>query len=241
VMGRALVGGVGCGQGSSIRGLAVLGLLALSACSVAQRQPPGVPPSPASITKDEPGGDADNPEVAALDRLLTQSWGQRADKRGAVMLGLPDSANWRRVTFWLIDTFTGFRYGDDHHAVAALFVRDAPSPGADSQACLREFEAWAESQASAFRAEVSVGSLDTTHWRESVIAIRRREGAVAWGLETRRYAAVYASYPFWDGSCATLAYAFPMKEDPDLAIRVRDRFAAQAFPRIIARGRNRPP
>lgn len=205
-----------------------------------QKQPPGVPPTPSTITKDQPGGDANNPEVAAQERLLTEPWGMRADRQGVLMLGLPDPNNWRRVKFWLIDTFTGFRYGDDHHAVAALFLRDAPFAGADGDACLKDFEQWLDGQASKFDAQASEVTSETVRWRGEQLVIRKREASVRWGFSTKRYAAAYGSYAFWDGTCATLGYAVPMREDEALAIRVRDRLAAEGFSRLVARGSTKP-
>ena len=75
------------------------GLLAgwILGCTGPARRPPGMPPSPESITMSEPGGDAYEPHLAALERQLEQSWGWRSDKDDQVHFPLPDWDNWRRI------------------------------------------------------------------------------------------------------------------------------------------------
>ena len=43
-------------------------------------QPPGKPPTPKSVTVANPGGDAADPELAALQRLAAEPWGRRTDR-----------------------------------------------------------------------------------------------------------------------------------------------------------------
>lgn len=218
------------------RGL-LAGLAALLGCQpAAPRLPPGLPPTPASISKAEPGGDAANPEQAALERLASEAWGSQPDKRGRVLVPLPDASRWRRVRFWLVPTFTGFRFGDRHHAISALFVRQAPEGGSDSAACLREFERWGGGVARQMGLETGEATDFPVRWRGQTVLVRQREGNVFWLTGMRHYAAVYASYPAWSGACATLAYAFPMDEARDEALRARSRVALGAFARFSVIG-----
>ncbi len=210
--------------------------LLLAACHAAPPLPPH-PPSPPSVTRSTPGGDSPRPEQAALDRLVHQPWGLRADRRGLVLIPLPDADNWRRVRFRLVPALTGFRYGDQHHGVAALFVRAAPAlvPGQDaSAACLAEFERWGEQQARLFEVEMGPASDRSISWRGRSILVRQREGSVFWWLRRRHYAGVYASFLAWPGRCATLTYAFPMDEAEEEALLARERFAAEAMGRFFA-------
>jgi hypothetical protein len=199
-----------------------------------------VPPSPTTITKEEPGGDAADPEVAALQRLDQQRWGARSDRDASLLVPLPDGGNWRRVKFWTVDTFAGFRYGDDHHGVAAVFLRDAPKSGSDSHACLHDFERWAAPLATGLGMKLSPSVSAPVTWRGQEVAVIKREGKVLWGLSEKQYAAVYGAFTPWEGQCLIVAYGFPMMNDGELAKKVRDRFAEEAFARFYARGKEPP-
>jgi len=218
--------------------LTLAALAALAGCrSVGPAEPPR-PPSPASISKNEPGGDAPDPELAALERLGREPWGLRSDRKGMLLAPLTDAAHWRRVRFWLIPAFTGFRYGDDHHGLAAVFIRPLPAPAAgDARGagalCLDDFERWALPTAQGFGAEVERVPDAQTSWRGKPLAVRRLDGEISWLLRRRRYAVAYASYAAWPGRCATLAYAFPMNQAASEARAARDRFATEAFGRLV--------
>lgn len=224
--------------------LAPLAPLALLSCRPAAPPLPPQPPTPATVTRAAPGGDSPRPEQAALDRLATAPWGLRADRKGLVLVPLPDADNWRRVRFRLVPALTGFRYGDQHHGVAALFVRDAPplAPGQDpSAACVADFERWGEQQARLFDVELGAPSDQTITWRGRSILVRRREGSLFWWLRRRHYAGVYASLPAWPGRCATLTYAFPTGEAEAEARRAQERFASEAIRRFFAGSTVPPP
>src|SRR5687768_5050364 len=72
------------------------------------------PPTPASVTVKEPGGDAEDKQGAALFRQLDEAWGLRNDKDDQLHVPLPDHQHWKRVRFWGVEHFVGFRYGGDH-------------------------------------------------------------------------------------------------------------------------------
>ncbi len=154
---------------------------------------------------------------------------------------LPDAERWRRVRFRLVPTLTGFRYGDEHHGVAALFVRDAPADlqPDPSAACLADFERWGHDHARLFEVEIEPHQEHTFLWRGKPVHARSREGSMRWWFRRRHYAGVYASFPAWPGRCATLAYAFPMDEGPDEAKKTQARFLEEAFRRFFA-GRQEP-
>ena len=220
--------------------LASAGLLAMGCSTSLPKQPPGLPPTPTSITKDEPGGDAADPEAEALRRLEDQRWTARSDRDASLLVPLPDGRNWRRVKFWTIDTFAGFRYGDEHHGVAAVFLRDAPKAGADSAACLRDFEKWGAPLATGLGMKLSEPVAVPVKWHGQEIAVRKREGKILWGLSEREYAAVYGAFTPWEGQCLIVSYGFPLKGDVSLGMRVRDRFAEEAFSRFVAHGKEPP-
>jgi hypothetical protein len=220
-------------------------LLALSGCRSSLPAEPPRPPTPPSVTRAEPGGDAPNPELAALERLAQQSWGLRSDRTNLVLVPLADATHWKRVRFWLVPAFTGFRYGDQHHGLAALFVRDAPGPDPESKLspharCLDDFERWALKLTRTFGADVSDPFDTSATWRNHPVTVRRRDGELSWLLSTKRYASVYASYAAWPGRCATLAFAFPMNEAEAAARLARERFAREAFSRFVPGARVPP-
>lgn len=209
------------------------GLVLVGAGCVSTRPvEPSRPPTPASVTRQEPGGDAPDPERAALDRLDHEPWGLRGDKKGHVSVALPDANNWRRVRMWFVPALTGFRYGDEHRGVSALFVRE--SKATTSDACLDEFEAWARGPARQFDLEVEPPTDTEIRWRGQPVRVRQRDGAIPWGFWRKHYAGVYASFPAWPGRCATLTYAFPLDESAGSAHAARDRFAREAFARFRA-------
>src|SRR5712675_1924385 len=98
---------------SRLEGLvACFGLAAVATgCSSTVHAPPGAPPTPKSVTHDHPGGDAADPNEAALQRQLDERWGYQEDKDGQLRIPLVDWKNWERVRYWVFDHFVGFKYG----------------------------------------------------------------------------------------------------------------------------------
>ena len=202
--------------------------------------PAGAPPTPATVTKEEPGGDAASPEVAALMRLAEQAFATSADRQATTFVPLADAQQWRRVRFWMFDPFTGFRYGDAHHAVAGVYLIDSPKDAATSADCLRAFERWARPLVQGMEIELSDPAARTVTWRGAPMTVRTRDATVLWGAQKKTWAGVYGAYVPWPGTCAVLAYAFRGEDDLALARRVRDRFAEGAYPLFFTRGAARP-
>jgi hypothetical protein len=219
-------------------------LVLLGACASPVPQTPHAaqpPPAPATVTRVEPGGNADNPQVAALQRLLAEPWGIQSDKANALDIALPDAPHWRRVRFWLVPTYTGFRYGDKHHGAAAFLIREAPKDvPLTSDACLHDFESWARPIADGMRVTITDPEIARIPWQTGRVSVRARDTSVPFGFETKRYATVYGAYALWGTSCGILAYAFPMNEDAELARHVRDRFVHDAFSQFRAKSTTRP-
>ena len=154
---------------------------------------PCTPPTPASISVAEPGGDASDPHAAALLRQLSEPWGARNDKDDQVHVPTPDWEHWKRVRFWGIDHFAGFRYGADHHVVSILLVQDAKA-GDDSRACLRRFELEARARLNAFDVQLGRASERETVWRDTPIAVRSVDGSLALGFSRREFSAAWTAY-----------------------------------------------
>jgi len=79
----------------------------------------------------------------------------RQDKKDEFHFPLTDWRNWRRVRFWGVPAFVGFRYGDEHRAVAACgFSVQSPKTG-HGRGVHDRFEQWALPMADAFSTKVT--------------------------------------------------------------------------------------
>jgi hypothetical protein len=210
-------------------------------CSIAPRQPPGAPPSLSSISRDTPGGDAYDPERAALLRQLEMPWGERRDRDNQLAVPLPDHRNYKRVRYWAIDHFVGFNYGEDHHVLNVVLVQDvAEGVELDSQNCLRRAEKWAQPQLKSFEVKMGLRQTVRSQWQEHAIWVRTVDGYVDFGLKRRRFSAAYTAYPAYPDACLVFGMAVPWGEHPDLAKQVRDRWVAEAVGRIRPLTETRP-
>ncbi len=215
--------------------LSAVVLLGAAACgsSNANREPPGKPPKPETITVAEPGGDAHDPHVAALDRELTEPWGERNDKDNQLLVPLPDVEHWKRVRYYGVEHFLGFRYGDEHHAIAIAFVQDVPEgTSIDSRSCLKNFEAWARPQIKGFDVQLENVITRDTRWRDQPLTIKSVDGHADVGFSRRSFSAAWAGYPAYPDACLVYAIAIPWRDSADAARKVRDRFLTEAFERV---------
>jgi hypothetical protein len=218
----------------------LLGLATATGCgSSPQRQPPGLPPTPASISVAEPGGDAFDPSGAALERLLEARWGRRGDKDNQLRVPLLDWRHWKRVRYWGVEHFLGFRYGDEHHALAISIVLDEADPS-DSGACLRRFEAWARPQLRGFEFELEPAVTRESSWKGKPLVVRATDGYVDFALKRHEFSAAWASYAAYPDACLVYAIAVPWGDHPELARKVRDRFFEEAFERVRPLTKVRP-
>jgi len=112
-------------------------LFVATACAkpAAPTQPAGAPPTPKTVTAANPGGDANDPEFAALDRLAKEQWGFQRDFWNTLHIPLVDWKNWQRTRITGNPTRASFRYGKQHYAVATIWY--TPIEGAnDPEACM---------------------------------------------------------------------------------------------------------
>lgn len=202
--------------------LLTLGLL--FGCGVrTPTQAPGAPPTPTSITRERPGGDAHDPHFAALTRQLDSNFGWRTDKDNQARFPLPDRRNWTRVRFLVIDHFVAFKYGDDQHAVTAGFVIPLP-PDAPrtSAACIQQFEIQSMPTVAEFGGKVVDLESHMQTWNEMPLVVRRATGHVK--IFGKKYDAAlsWAGYPAYEGSCLVYAVAIPWDSNRALAEELRD-------------------
>jgi len=225
--------------------LLIAGLVAaVAGCAHGKdRKPPGVPPTPTSITREEPGGDANDPHHAALERLATGEWGWRNDRRDVFHFPLSDWPNWRRVKFWGLPTFVAFRYGDAHRAVAALWVRRLREEDPeDLQVCLDRMEAWAQPIAEAYRTQFTRGEPTYASWKsKDDVMIQTINADVAGFFSRSSYRAVVGVSFAWPRVCVMYGYAFRAEEDEALVDTVRERYVKEAFSRLTVNDPHRSP
>jgi len=207
----------------------------LSGCgsSSATRRPPGKPPTPKTITIAEPGGDAHDPHEAALLRQLSEPWGARNDKDDQVHVPTPDWEHWKRVKYWGFEHFSGWRYGNDHHVIALLFIQDvAPGERNDSDSCLKRFEVWVRPQIKSYDVALGPIGMRQSKWRDHPIVIRFVDGHVDTGFRRRQFSAAWSAYPAYPSACMIYAMGVPWDGHEALAKKVRDRWVKEAFPKM---------
>ena len=209
----------------------VLGLAA--ACSnnaVVPANTPMRPPTPASVTIKEPGGDAEDPQRAALERLLAEAWGARSDRDEQLLAPMPDWEHWRRTRYWGFEHLVGFRYGKEHRAMLAVRVQDLPNgTPVKSETCMQAFEDWARPQIAGFDVKLSPFVTKVVRWREQPLVIQTVDGWVSWGIGSADFSAAWAAYPAYKDGCLIYGVAVPWREQPELAKRVRDRWVNEGF------------
>jgi hypothetical protein len=161
---------------------------------------------------------------------------------------LPDWKNWRRIRYFGVPTFVGFRYGDDHHAVIAVWVRDADE-GTTPERCVELFEKWGEPTAHSFSVKVGEPVVTRSQWnpipdvKPEVVAaagpdptrevvIKSVDAEVSTLFKTTSYAAAYAGYVMWPRTCTIFGVAVPVRESEELAREVRDRYVNDGFWRM---------
>jgi hypothetical protein len=198
--------------------------------------PPRSTPSPASITRDNPGGDAADPVKAALERLLYEPIAsERRDRWATLHIPLPDSKNWVRIRIWGKPTRATFQYGKDYTAMVTIryFPTDGPD---DPEHCLAEFVKYAMPIAEGYGIRMGASSLlgtwQITERERRPILVRLQEGGVDSLVLNEDYLALMAAYQSWPGTCLVEGFAVQSTDHPDLAKRVRDRWVREALPRL---------
>ncbi|MCC6558075.1 MAG: hypothetical protein IT372_34440 [Polyangiaceae bacterium] len=210
--------------------------LAAAACGGASpSQPPGKPPTPRSVTRANPGGDAADPEQAALQRLLDEPWGRRRDRFGTLSVPLADWKKWRRVRIWTQPTRATYRYGDNHYAVATVLY--TPIKGRnDPDTCLADFWQKAAPQADAYGVRLGDAQLLRTiqdvDGETRPLVLKILDGSVDSVLASDDYVGAVAVYQSWPETCLVHAFAVKSTEHRDLALKIRDRWIKEGAPKL---------
>jgi hypothetical protein len=197
--------------------------------------PPAREPSPKSITRQNPGGDAPDPEQAALERLLSQPWGDRADRYRTLHLGLMDSPHWERVKFFAFPTRVAYRFGDEHIGVIALWYKRAEGKD-DPESCIAAFAKDAMPTVETFNVQLLQSAVMHEHQEvrgeRKVVAIKLVEGSMDSLLGSGDYVGAIAAYESWPGTCLLQGFAAKADKHHELAERVRDRWVREGASRL---------
>jgi hypothetical protein len=194
------------------------------------------PPSPESVSVKEPGGDAPDVEGAALFRQVDEAWSLRGDKDDQLALPLPDAEHWKRVRYWGVEHFVGFRYGNEHRVMAIGFVQEVPAgTPVSSDTCMRRFEQWGRPQTKPFDVKFGPFAVHHQRWRDQRLEVHTVDGQFSAAFSTTSFSAAWAAYPAYKDGCLIYAVAVPWRDHPDLAKQVRDRWVNEAFTQVDAK------
>ncbi|WP_441290864.1 hypothetical protein ACSRUE_10405 [Sorangium sp. KYC3313] len=210
--------------------------LAVTACSNSPPpRAPGLPPTPDSVTRENPGGDAADPERAALERLLNEPWGRRQDPFKTLDVPLVDWRSWRGLRIWSHPTRATFRYGDEHYAALTVLYTSTSGPS-DPDSCLDEF--WAKHAPLADGYGVRLGEAQIIRTTQEIdgevrpLVFKVLQGSVESVLASDEYVGAIAVYESWPGTCLMAAMAVKSTQHPELARRVRDRWIDEGAPKL---------
>jgi hypothetical protein len=211
-------------------------LLGAVACaSTVQTQPPGRPPTPTSVTRANPGGDADDPERAALERLAGEPWGYRRDRFNTLRVPLADGQHWQRIKLLGYPTRATYRFGDQHYAMIGIWYTPIEGDN-DPDTCLDKLLAEALPVAEAYGVRVGETQLVRTEQRveneERPLLIKLMEGSYESLFESNDYVGALAAYQSWPGTCLVEGFAVVATKHRALAIKVRDRWVAEGLPKL---------
>lgn len=221
------------------RCLLLVPLLLTTACAnkpVVATQPPGSPPTPKSVTAANPGGDANDPEFAALTRIAQEPWGFRRDFWNTLHVPLVDWKNWQRTRILSNPTRASFRYGKENHAVATIWY--TPMEGAnDPDACLAKFLDYATPIAETNGIRVSdrqrVRLTQSIGAEVRPIVVELLSGRLDSLIGRNDYVGAVAAYQSFPGTCLVEGFAVVATNHPELAKQIRDRWVAEGAPKLV--------
>ena len=202
-----------------------------------QPPPPERPPTPASVTMKNPGGDAADPVKAALQRLIDEPVAvKRKDRWGTLRVPLADWKNWRRIRIWGHPTRATFQYGEERIALITIRYSKIEGPN-DPERCLADFVRFASPIAQSYG--VRLGDFELVHasqtlkGQQSPILVRLQEGGVDSIIASDDYIGFMAAYQSWPGTCLVQSFAALATDHPELATKVRDRWVKEAVGKLV--------
>jgi hypothetical protein len=220
-----------------------LPVVALFGCGAhSQPAPPVVvaaAPPPKDDGKPSELGEGGAAHSAALEELKLAPLIMVGDKQRSVRIPIPDARHWTRVKFFGIPTVMGLRYGKDHHAVVAVTVQHI-APGSPLSACSTDLESWGTPLLDAFDVDVVRDPVSIFAWRERQAELHTSFAKTASLAVHDGFAVAYATYPAWNDACLVVGVAVPARDDEPRARAVRDRFAREVLPKVVALAKEEP-
>lgn len=200
-------------------------------------RPAGLPPTPQTVTVQNPGGDAFDPELAALERLSREPWNARRDRYNTLIMPLADARHWQSVRLWGYPTRAAFRFGDEHYGVVAVWYRPTTEKS-DPESCLARFISEARPAAEAYGTRVVASHLVHTEQRRGSVVRPMVVQALDADVDSvffsmRSYAGALAAYSSWPGTCLIQGFMVVAGKHKELAGRVRDRWMTEAATRLV--------
>lgn len=193
------------------------------------------PPTPASITAKNPGGDASDPERAALERLASEPWGYRKDRWDTLHVHVIDWKNWKRVRLFGHPTRATHRYGDKHYAVDTILYTPSDGPS-DPASCLAKFSAYANTTAKTYGVQMTQPVLikmnQVVDEKPVPMLIEVRDGHIEWLTMEDDYVGAIAVYTSWPGTCLVRGFAVVATNHRELATKIRDRWVREGAPQL---------
>ncbi len=218
-----------------------LSLLTGCATAAVPSPPEARHPNPTTVTKENPAGDAREPEDAALTRLLSLPIGTRFDRFQTLGAAYADVSNWRRVRIWGHPTRVTYRYGDEHFAIDLVDYRQAAGDDT-ADGCLRAFVDRARDEAERYHVDIGPIERGVGQHRRGVerpggepmspMPYLRVSGSFTTLFARDRYLAAIAGYRSWPGTCLVHAFAVRVGTDEELARKVIDRWVEDLAPRL---------
>jgi hypothetical protein len=142
-----------------------------------------------------------------------------------------------------VPAFVGFRYGDQHRALAALWVhRLRPEDAEDPRLCLDRLEAWAEPLGDFYHMKVTKRGTSKASWKSTDdVFVQLADAEVSSIFSHRTYAAVAGASFAWPRVCVVYGYAFRVDDSEHVANAVRLRYVQEAFSKLTVKDPLQPP
>jgi hypothetical protein len=184
--------------------------------------------SAGTVTRDNPGGDAEHPVDAALERLLTQPLGRHGDAWKTLDVQLPDKPNWKGTKFKRYPTRAAYQYGKAYVGVSVVLYAKADANGDSPSACLKPLLSKARRLAKAFDIELGAQHQEV----QPHMAVLRMGGKINTLLRRDAYEAALVAHESWPGTCLIQGFAVRVGSDVMLARRVVTRWVEDAAPAL---------
>ena len=92
----------------------------------------------------------------------------------------------------------------------------------------------------AFNVELGTTTVTTGQWPGGTFMAKALDAQISSLFSHKAYAAAYAAYVMWPGTCTIFGVAVPIRDAPDAARAVRDRYVSEGFSHMVQIAKDRP-